>query len=880
MPPLSKKRKSGDGNSPPATSQLAPERFIQVMQKISPLLADATRCLEMPLLFSESHFFKILTSIRFDCEQVLDILKENDVTFPEPVVNLGLHEPVGEEDSPENDSLDFADPGSTDSGVHTETLTAEISDPMASVVSSVQAPPVDIGAFNDDDTKLFLDSLDPKEEFDPDSALTVYNADAAQTRLDADIIKVERDDSRMENDVKEELDDAVTGPTEVAGMEADESDPIEVMNDQNEDVDDALSGFGDDVTDEKARELHCTLLKRPNKIRYWCKICHSVYSIKCGNDTATPTAAEIAEHLASRKCKESQEIDKCEHCAELGIDFSDIQMRIKNHRRAHMPPFHCKKCKYICQTVQEMRDHVKKHLGKYIRCPKCYKTFASKDALIAHFPKKHGEKYQQREGTAACFLCFKDVTVSIQYTAHIRSHIKLDNGIERKPHHKCPHCDFQARLYPSLVGHEKVHLLPYMCSKCDFKADSIAEFKEHWQDLHMQPEDRKLTCELCNKHFVSKEALLGHIDFHDRKKDEENQQTKGLKYKPVLLRYGSFKCFVCDEDVYRMHYNVHIRSHIRFRGHSIKCQVCTAEFGTRTLLRHHVAAVHDKVRRFHCHACSFSSYSKPSLTFHIKAKHEGGAKGPQKRYPCPLPKCRKSFNHKETYDQHLALHAEKRTKPMSFYHCQKCGMGFTRVANLYRHAHTTQHPIPDQDLMKFNEPKPKPPKPPRQPKEPKVSKAAPKEEKLRKNGEPFAKKRCQKWTHQEDDWICTGVRELGKGCWKEILEKYSQHFHVSRDRFTIRLRYAYLEKMGLAREGVLKPGVETNDRRRCPTPSPSKAGHLSGSENAPTAHSSVSPSQALTPNVDQHQPPMRGEDGHSPSETSTARYADAIPEYV
>ena len=87
--------------------------------------------------------------------------------------------------------------------------------------------------------------------------------------------------------------------------------------------------------------------------------------------------------------------------------------------------------------------------------------------------------------------------------------------------------------------------------------------------------------------------------------------------------------------------------------------------------------------------------------------------------------------------------------------------------------------------------------------------------KLKKNGERFAQKRNQKWTDNEDDWICAGVRELGKGSWKEILDKYKDHFHESRDRFTIRLRYAWLEKRGHVDEpGVLKDKSLVVDGRR------------------------------------------------------------------
>ena len=58
------------------------------------------------------------------------------------------------------------------------------------------------------------------------------------------------------------------------------------------------------------------------------------------------------------------------------------------------------------------------------------------------------------------------------------------------------------------------------------------------------------------------------------------------------------------------------------------------------------------------------------------------------------------------------------------------------------------------------------------------------------------KRDCHKWTEVEDNWLVSGVREFGKGQWKQILEKYKGYFQYGRNRFTLRLRYAYLMKTG------------------------------------------------------------------------------------
>ena len=760
------------------------------------------------------------------------------------------------------------DPHVSDSGVSSAETTLR-ADPADA------PPPADSSAFPDSDAICLILNDVPKEETD------VYIADEQYTlhpTVDGDVIKIE-DDFKIELDNTALNSDGVveTLPDDLYDdFNDDDVNDDDYVNDDDDDDDgqadpdfnpDSDASYDGAVAKPKRKypytyrnrrknngkklsypytytdgylKPHCYGFKRQDTTRYMCRLCRSVYSPACGESTGVPTIEEIESHKETDKCISSQSIEKCEECESMGFEYSDTKIKIRQHRRAHVAPFQCKKCSFLSNELEAIQNHLKTHFVEqsFFRCgkfPKCSERFDDLESLKEHYFKKHDEDAK----SSHCFLCYK-VVVNTQLHRHINQHLKISFRPEKKPRLKCKNCDFQTRLYPALIRHEKVHILPYICRKkrCDFKADSIAAYREHFVELHRS--ERTFVCKLCDKSFGRREKLLAHIDTHDRQKDEEDQRFE--KFKQMPSRYEAFKCFICDEEIYRATYTAHILTHIKPQGKLYKCQSCSMEFVQRSYLLAHKASVHDRVSRYHCHACSFSTYNNSSLTSHLKARHEsGGPEGPKKRFACPLSNCNKSYNHKEIYEQHLAFHERRRKKPKSRYHCDKCGMGFTRWGNLERHSQQSLHPIPDhyfentareeakrrlkeEMLARENDPETEDKEGEEPPgeggeggekeKKPRIRKTI-SNGKLKKNGEKYAPKRNQKWTDEEDDWICAGVREMGKGSWKEILDKYKEHFHESRDRFTVRLRYAYLEKRGHVDEpGVLKDKSLVVDGRK------------------------------------------------------------------
>ena len=236
---------------------------------------------------------------------------------------------------------------------------------------------------------------------------------------------------------------------------------------------------------------------------------------------------------------------------------------------------------------------------------------------------------------------------------------------------------------------------------------------------------------------------------------------------------------------------------------NLDCKICGYTFFHRKELKKHML-VHTGEKPYQCHLCGKSFASATAMNKHISNHSQN------KPFKCS--KCNRSFSTQQKLDKHHKLHEGNRA---DCFVCPTCSVPFTRYSNLMRHCLAQNHPAPSINREKGRKPKDK-------------NDMAVMTTPLMSGGgggagnggsvmgddnsvdemaKEMKKRDCQKWTEMEDNWLVSGVREFGKGHWKQILEKYKGYFQYGRNRFTLRLRYAYLMKTGRIE---LAPAVVTN----------------------------------------------------------------------
>ena len=235
---------------------------------------------------------------------------------------------------------------------------------------------------------------------------------------------------------------------------------------------------------------------------------------------------------------------------------------------------------------------------------------------------------------------------------------------------------------------------------------------------------------------------------------------------------------------------------------TLDCNICGISFFHRKELKEHMLE-HSGEKPFQCHLCGKSFSSSAAMNKHITNHSQN------KPFKCT--KCNRSFSAQQKLDKHLKLHEGNRT---DCFMCTTCSVPFTRYSNLMRHCLAQNHPAPLVSRDKGKKEMGRSPgaaggganmnagagsmavgvgEPQHQHQMQQLQ-----QPQQHENRDGFLEKKrdCQKWTEMEDNWLVNGVREFGKGQWKQILEKYKGYFQYGRNRFTLRLRYAYLMKTG------------------------------------------------------------------------------------
>ena len=288
----------------------------------------------------------------------------------------------------------------------------------------------------------------------------------------------------------------------------------------------------------------------------------------------------------------------------MGIQYSDTRRWMKYHKRAHQKPFRCQLCRTVYDDLPSMRQHAVTHfppkylpcricscsgsMTKKCKCTSCTCTygkwgrqrllFADLPSLKQHFLQKHGP-YKPAGGRIPCFICFRELMPGQVLYAHVKRHIccgeRRKNRIpEEEDIHslkykslyknfQCGICEYQGPNMLGLRRHMELHMVPYLCCKCDHQSDSIPTLREHWRNHHHNRAEKKFVCELCHKSFGFKSSLRSHIGGHESSRDQDDREDQSKRFR---FRYRPFPCFVCDEPVFGSQYGCHLRTHIKFQG--------------------------------------------------------------------------------------------------------------------------------------------------------------------------------------------------------------------------------------------------------------------------------------------------------------------------
>ena len=349
-------------------------------------------------------------------------------------------------------------------------------------------------------------------------------------------------------------------------------------------------------------------------------------------------------------------------CTECGKAFN-AKPDLKSHQKIHdsKRTHDCRFCGKLFSRKSNMDRHVKSHLNlREFQCTECSKAFNSKPDLVAH-QKLHTAK---REGDIdwlmghICRYCGKTFIKKCNLTRHLKSHLNLREF-------QCAECGKAFNTKPDLKGHQKLHAAkraentpggkPYECEICGKIFIKHYNWSRH-TTCHLVA--RKFTCAICDKTFKSKPSFREHTTIH-KAKIYTCKHCRKRYTKRYLMQHVRSYC------VRNKTYTSNIKAH--------KCKKCEDFFPAPSILKRHVAEIHEALKLFTCEYCGYTCVRKCNLSRHIDAHRNA------RKHKCPL--CDKAFNGKSEMKGHIkAVHLKIRD-----FTCEVCGKTFARKTNMVYH---------------------------------------------------------------------------------------------------------------------------------------------------------------------------------------------------
>ncbi|KAF9414339.1 hypothetical protein HW555_007736 [Spodoptera exigua] len=323
---------------------------------------------------------------------------------------------------------------------------------------------------------------------------------------------------------------------------------------------------------------------------------------------------------------------------------------------------------------------------------------------------KTKKKYMKKRETQVepnqwyCGICPKEFYSISEMNQHVDSH---------KNERQCDICKVKVNSLSQLYAHRLNHVpvSQYKCHICNktFKSNIYLEF--HYRNIHIEEDDKRLSCDKCNILFSSpkrlcyhffqkKQALRSHIRSHGLTKsftcdmcDFSCKQGSGIldhkkrKHNPQKVNCNNCKKIFVNQNEYDKH----------TCKHNIKslCPICGVQIKRNYSLNRHMLSHSDECK-YKCHRCPAKYKTHSALVAHLN-KHDGN-RTKQCEY-CPA-----KFYSSTVLLKHRRIHTGE--KP---YVCEECNKAFTGKHNLKVHMKVhgkniiVKRKTENDDVIRYNE---------------------------------------------------------------------------------------------------------------------------------------------------------------------------------
>ena len=190
------------------------------------------------------------------------------------------------------------------------------------------------------------------------------------------------------------------------------------------------------------------------------------------------------------------------------------------------------------------------------------------------------------------------------------------------------------------------------------------------RDCFVRKTDGYYHCDQCPKFSNNKATLKAHIEAHSEEKvspecNLTNSTSKKLtsNLQNVDPKSGPTEVSQAKNEEMRKENDQGERDpFVRKTDGYYHCDQCPQFSYNKAILRAHIEAVHDKIKKHVCKECGYAAKWKNSLKLHIESVHLG-----EKKFECEL------CPYKSARRGHLKAHIDQRHEKTGNYVCEDCG---------------------------------------------------------------------------------------------------------------------------------------------------------------------------------------------------------------
>ncbi|KAL4218078.1 hypothetical protein ACF0H5_022815 [Mactra antiquata] len=256
------------------------------------------------------------------------------------------------------------------------------------------------------------------------------------------------------------------------------------------------------------------------KLNYTCQLCVRVFNTKL--------KLYKHEYFKHKIHHENIKIFRCDY---PGCNYeAHSSSCVKAHQTKHNTEklFTCEYCGMKLKTEIIRRKHVDKmHLGiRPFLCQICGLSFGEKHELQSHITNRHSN-----ERSYQCSHCPYSTAVKATFYTHLFNVHKVRADEDKRELLQCPYCPYTSILKYRYQTHVNSHTntRKYECKVCEKSFVSANALRSHTQWVHS---DKVFSCSQCDYQTKTTQKLNEHI--------RVQHQLQG--FKPYQCPYCSFRC--------------------------------------------------------------------------------------------------------------------------------------------------------------------------------------------------------------------------------------------------------------------------------------------------------------------------------------------------